>query len=137
MLSTFYQEILFIRKSLSTAKFVVENEKHKMIEDNLFYKYLLIQLMTRFSGSQKQRMHFGKQFLTFARNKLFISHPGWLILIKTMCNIFSLLSIDRASVPRRQARSWEKWNCLGSQLQIQADTGGLTSWHSLIFVLNK
>ena len=98
MLSTFYQEILFIRKSLSTAKCVVENEKHKMIEDNLFYKYLLIQLMTRFSGSQKQRMHFGKQLLTFARNKLFISHPGWLILIKTMCNSFSLLSIDRANV---------------------------------------
>ena len=39
MLSTFYQEILFIRKSLSTAKFVVENEKHKMIEDKLSDKY--------------------------------------------------------------------------------------------------
>jgi hypothetical protein len=74
--------------------------------------------MTRFSGSQKPRLHYEKQYSTFAKKKLHHMHPGiplWNINIPINLRKFSVLikkMVFLRTSGQFSGKSWGIWDSL-------------------------
>ena len=106
----FWAEEITQPEKFVNSKVCCWKREAQMTEDISYDKYPIIQLMTSFSGSQKQRLHFGKQSLTFARKKLLLLQPGFQILNLNVTFNWTFPSIDRKNglSEEKRASLWKK-----------------------------